>query len=135
MTFATAISPIIQASASGETASRWPRGLARHPRLLSTLFIGAHVASIGLVVPFSVMANMRYRSALEVGKELFQQLAVATAAFETDQTQTVSTLQVTIAGLLAEVELVSQRFVVCWRGVWIVYDCLNGILAIVRRSD
>lgn len=77
------------------------------------------------------MANMRYNTALDIGKQLMKELANASIAFDAGELQTVSNSTTSIAEITATLEDTFTDFAHWWRVTYTAYAVFMGLLALV----
>lgn len=124
MTYSTAISPFLHSS---EFAThRIP-----YATISSTIFVGAHIIFLGLVIPFSVITNFRFDSSIIIAKTLGEMLASGSAAFDAGRFDTVSELTTSIEELTGTLKDHFSEFVFWWRATFAVYAGMTGALVVV----
>lgn len=123
MTWATLLAPLLARSASDNN----PFDLARHPRLVSALFLFIQAAATGLIVTASVVTNQRFNSAFALGQKLSAVLEEASQAVDGGQVDLVGGFFLELQEMTPNVEAAFESMIVAWRITWTIYGGFNVI--------
>ncbi|KAL8287166.1 hypothetical protein RQP46_003618 [Phenoliferia psychrophenolica] len=124
MTYSTAIAPFLHSS--DPTARRVP-----YATISSTIFVGANIVFLGLVIPFTVIANFKFDSSINVAETLGKMLASGSAAFDAGRFDAVSEMTTSTRELTGILEDHFSEFVYWWRATFAVYAGMTGALVVI----